>query len=138
MLRLPILKNKTYKLLHGLFHCKVRCSLLYKATLLLAGSASNSRLFCCRGSQGSKHTCKDNNKTGQKAVGLGWQNNHFAAASCIQNVAGRGMWLSTPCPFCRIKKAWHWIYALDKCTGGLHCCAIFTCVVNTHKFYACK
>ena len=83
MLRLPVLKNKTYKLLHGLFHCKVRCSLLYKATLLLAGSASNSRLFCCHGSQGSKHTCKDNNKTSQKAVGLGWQNNHFAPASCL-------------------------------------------------------
>lgn len=83
ILRFPILKHKTCKLLHGLFHSKVRCSLLFEATLLPAGSASNSRLFCCHGSHGSKHTCKENNKTSKKAVGLGWQNNHFACASCL-------------------------------------------------------
>ena len=44
-----------FRVLQTPVQCKVRCSLLFKATLLLAGSASNSRFFCCRGGHGSKH-----------------------------------------------------------------------------------
>ena len=54
--------------------------MLFKVILLLKQDRLQIQGFLC-GGHGSKHTCKDNNKTNKKAIRIAWQNNDFARPS---------------------------------------------------------